>query len=81
VIALGLKVAFQGAGRHIPKKRVKWLNDFATHGLLPDLTVIVDCPVEVSLARREKREKDGNTRPDRFEKKWLLFIKPCGMNI
>jgi len=66
-------LAFQGAGRKIPQEKVKWLNEFATGGLLPDLTVIVDCPVEVSLARREKREKEANTKPDRFEKETAIF--------
>src|ERR1700677_727879 len=32
-------LAFQGAGRHIPIEKVNWLNEFATRGLLPDLTV------------------------------------------
>jgi dTMP kinase len=66
-------LAFQGAGRHIPLEKVRWLNEFATRGLVPDLTVIVDCPVEVSNARREKREKEGGTKPDRFEKEVNTF--------
>jgi dTMP kinase len=66
-------VAFQGAGRHIPVEKVKWLNEFATQGLLPDMTIVVDCPVEESVARREKREREANTRPDRFESEISTF--------
>jgi dTMP kinase len=60
--------AFQGAGRKIPREAVEWLNRFATGGLVPELTVLVDCPVEVSLARRKKREADQNSKADRFER-------------
>jgi dTMP kinase len=51
-------VAFQGAGRKIPREKVQWLNTFATQDLVPDMTIIVDCPVEVSQARRKDRVAD-----------------------
>lgn len=66
-------VAFQGAGRSLKPDDVKWLNTFATQGLLPDVTVIVDCPVEVSQARRQKREKEEKTQADRFELEKTTF--------
>lgn len=49
---------FQGAGRKIASKSVEWLNDFASGGLKPDLTFLLDCPVEVSQARRQSRQAD-----------------------
>lgn len=66
-------LAFQGAGRKIPFEKVRWLNEFATQGLLPTLTVIVDCPIEVSMARRAKRESEASTKPDRFENEVAPF--------
>jgi dTMP kinase len=66
-------VAFQGAGRHISKDKVSWLNEFATKGLVPDLTVIVDCPVEISTERRKKRELQDHTKPDRMEQEREAF--------
>jgi dTMP kinase len=61
-------IAFQGAGRKISISDVQLLNTFATGGLLPELTVIVDCPIEISGERLEKRLKEKNTELDRFEK-------------
>ena len=60
-------LAFQGAGRKIAQTDVAWLNQFATQGLKPDATILVDCSVELSLERRTKREKANHTKPDRFE--------------
>ena len=60
-------IAFQGAGRHIKKEDVQWLNTFATGGLKPDLTILLDCPVELSQARRKKREGEKKVNADRFE--------------
>ncbi len=51
-------LAFQGAGRKLDKEKVVWLNSFATSGLVPDLTVLLDCTVEVAETRRASREDD-----------------------
>lgn len=51
-------LAFQGAGRSLKKEDVVWLNQFASQGLRPDLTVLVDCPVDVGFARRAGRVAD-----------------------
>jgi len=61
-------VAFQGAGRKIKIEDVKWLNRFATAGLTPDVTVLMDCPIEVSQTRRQKREREEKVSADRFER-------------
>lgn len=44
-------LAFQGAGRKIAKEHVAWLNNFATSGLEPDLTFLVDTPYEIARQR------------------------------
>jgi dTMP kinase len=45
-------VAYQGYGRGVDIDRLHELNDFATGGLLPDLTVLLDVSAETGLARR-----------------------------
>lgn len=48
-------IAFQAGGRAIDEKDVAWLNDFATSGLTPDLTILMDLPVEEARKRRGHR--------------------------
>ena len=70
-------LAFQGAGRSLKMADVQWLNDFATGGLKPDLTVLVDCPVNVGHARRAGREADRfeNEKNEFHEKVRQEFLK------
>ncbi|MGI6286098.1 Thymidylate kinase [Moorella humiferrea] len=52
-------VAYQGYGRRLDIEMVRRVNEWATGGLLPDLTLLIDVPVEVGLARlRQKRDVD-----------------------
>ena len=59
--------AYQGFGRGLDLGVVKAINDAATQGLKPDLTILLDMPVEAGLAR--KRVK----RQDRFEHEEIAF--------
>ena len=59
--------AYQGFGRGLDLEMVKAINDAATQGLKPDLTILLDMPVETGLAR--KRGK----RQDRFEQEETAF--------
>ena len=59
--------AYQGYGRGLDLEVVKAINDASTQGLKPDLTVLLDMPVEAGLAR--KRGK----RQDRFEQEEIAF--------
>jgi len=45
-------IAYQGAGRDLGVDEVRDLNLWATGGLLPTLTVLVDLPAEVGRTRR-----------------------------
>lgn len=56
-------LAYQGYGRGLPLEDVRRLNAFATRGLAPDLTIIIDLPLEVGEARRAAAGK----RSDRIE--------------
>jgi len=45
-------VAYQGYGRGLGREVVERANAIATGGVAPDLTLLLDAPVEVGLARR-----------------------------
>jgi dTMP kinase len=45
-------VAYQGAGRELGVDEVRELSRWATDGLVPALTVLVDLPTEIGRARR-----------------------------
>jgi dTMP kinase len=59
--------AYQSYGRGLDLSMVRAVNSAATQGLKPDLTVLLDIPVEVGLAR--KRDK----KQDRFEQEDIDF--------
>jgi dTMP kinase len=61
-------LAYQGAGRTIPLDDVRMLSRWATEGLQPDLTVLLDLPPEVGLARAR-----GRAIADRLESESLEF--------
>jgi dTMP kinase len=48
-------LAYQGAGRTLPVQEVAWLSSWATGGLKPDLTVLLDLDPAVGLRRAESR--------------------------
>lgn len=48
-------LAYQGAGYGNDLDELRRLQDFATGGLLPDLTLLLDVPVEVGLDRTRRR--------------------------
>jgi dTMP kinase len=48
-------LAYQGAGYGNDMTELRTLQDFATAGLRPDLTLLLDVPVEVGLERTRRR--------------------------
>lgn len=60
---LDSSVAYQGAGRVLDGAEVRELSLWATEGLLPDLTVLLDLDIETGRARLD----DARTRYDRLE--------------
>jgi dTMP kinase len=53
-------LAYQGYGRGLDLRLLKTISDFSSDGLLPDLTLLLDLPVEVGLARRRQSDSDWN---------------------
>ena len=60
--------AYQGGGRRIDIDRIAALEHWVQGNLRPDLTIVLDVPVEVGLARAGRR-----SAPDRFEREQLAF--------
>ncbi len=44
--------AYQGGGSQLPMDELERLQEFATRGLVPDIRLLLDLPVEVGLTRR-----------------------------
>lgn len=61
--------AYQGAGRGISWNRIQQLEQYVLGDLRPDLTILLDIPVEVGMARVMQRGE-----PDRFEREKLDFF-------
>lgn len=60
--------AYQSFGRGIDRTAMEALNTLATGGLEPDITVLLDCPVEVGLGRaRQRIDAVQGPREERFE--------------
>ncbi len=60
--------AYQGYGLGMNKRQIKTVNDIATKGLEPDLTLILDVDVRIGLARAGARG-----RTDKMEKRAIEF--------
>jgi dTMP kinase len=62
--------AYQGGGREIDVQRIAELEQWVQQGLKPDLTLLLDLPVEVGLERAGQR-----STPDRFESENIAFMQ------
>ncbi len=71
--------AYQGGGRGIATERIQSLEQWVQHDLRPDLTLLLDLPVEVGLERVGRR-----SAPDRFESEARHFfqsVRACYLDI
>jgi len=50
-------IAYQGAGRVLKADEVARISRWATEGLVPHLTIILDQPSEIGLGRIQKRDR------------------------
>lgn len=62
--------AYQGGGRGMPAERIAVLERWVQGDLRPDLTILLDVPVAVGLARAK-----GRSEPDRFEREQQEFFE------
>lgn len=68
--------AYQGGGRGMDADFIESLARGVQRGLEPDLTLILDLPVEIGLARAgARRLAAGESTVDRFESETLLFFE------
>jgi dTMP kinase len=58
---------YQGYGRELDLEMVSYINNTATGGLKPSLTILLDSPVATGLTRKKGRDQD------RFEREELSF--------
>lgn len=62
--------AYQGGGRGIDMSRIQALEEWVQQGLKPDLTLLLDLPIETGLDRAGQRSE-----PDRFEVEQHAFFE------
>ena len=66
-------LAYQGFGRLLNLDQLRGLNAWATDSLVPDLTLLLDLPEEVGLARARSRNASATPHEGRFEAEDLRF--------
>lgn len=69
---LDSSTVYQGIGRNLAADPVNQINRFAVGNVMPDLTIVIDVPEEISLARLKQRASD---LPDRMERENIGFYK------
>ncbi|HIS82477.1 TPA: dTMP kinase, partial [Candidatus Scatenecus faecavium] len=72
-------VAYQGFGRGLDIERIKMLNNIATNGRKPDLTIVFDIDVENSMKRvgnqKDRMESAGIEFHNRVRNGYLQIAK------
>ena len=71
-------LAYQGYGRGLDQAIIGQLNRLASAGATPDLTILLDCPVEIGLSRAIARNDSrsgtaGEPKEERFEQEARQF--------
>jgi dTMP kinase len=66
---LDSSLAYQGAGRRLPVGEVAALNQWATGGLVPDLTILLDLSPMEGLVRRERSADRLEAEPAEFHQR------------
>ncbi|MDH3640269.1 MAG: dTMP kinase [Gammaproteobacteria bacterium] len=71
--------AYQGGGRGVPMETIDRLADWVHGDIWPDLTILLDEPVEIGMQRASRRGA-----PDRFEQERHDFfqrVRECYLNL
>jgi len=69
---LDSSTVYQGVARNLSLDPVNHINLFAVGNVMPDLTIIIDVPTDVSLARIRQRASD---LPNRMERENIDFYE------
>jgi dTMP kinase len=62
-------LAYQGAGRQLPVAEIAQVNEWATGGLMPDLTILLDLPPSAGLGRRRSSADRLESEPLEFHQR------------
>lgn len=62
--------AYQGGGRGMSMDAIAWFETWVQKQLRPNITILLDAPVELALTRAKKR-----SAPDRFEQETKAFFE------
>ena len=63
-------IVYQGYARGLGEEMVGAINSYATEGLVPDITFLINIPAEVGIARKNNQKK-----LDRLEEEGISFHK------
>ena len=62
-------LAYQGAARGLRSDEVAWLSHWATEGLIPELTILLDLPPQAGLGRRVSSADRLEAEPSEFHER------------
>ncbi|HEV2371799.1 MAG TPA: dTMP kinase [Streptosporangiaceae bacterium] len=62
-------IAYQGRGRALPVNEIAQINQWATGGLVPDLTILLDLPPAAGLGRRAASRDRLEAEPEDFHQR------------
>ncbi len=66
--------AYQGFGRGLEMGELDMINTWACQGIVADLNILIDIPVQLALSRRQlRRSNDPDSVSDRFELEQVGF--------
>ena len=67
-------IVYQGVGRGLDGNQLAAINRFASDGLSPDMTLLLDYPIEAGLLRARTRNQEGGLEAEsRFEQESMAF--------